>query len=238
MCYTDHEIFERYFKFNIKKSFNVTKRVQLNELNQLQIGDYVTHIDHGIGVFGGLKKIDVNGKMQEAIKLTYGDRDTLYVSIHLLQKICKYNSRDGTKPKIYKLGSGAWNKIKQKTKKRLKEVAFNLIEAYAKRKLKKGFQYGIDTSMQHELEASFIFEDTPDQVKSVQEVKNDMEGEMPMDRLICGDVGLAKPVAIRAAFKAIGNGKQVAVLVPTTVWLSNISKHFQRLNDFPVTWIT
>ena len=237
LCYSDHEIFERYFKFNIKKSFNVTKRVQLNELNQLQIGDYVTHIDHGIGVFGGLKKIDVNGKMQEAIKLTYGDRDTLYVSIHLLQKICKYNSRDGTKPKIYKLGSGAWNKIKQKTKKRLKEVAFNLIEAYAKRKLKKGFQYGIDTSMQHELEASFIFEDTPDQVKSVQEVKNDMEGEMPMDRLICGDVGFGKTeVAIRAAFKAIDNGKQVAVLVPTTVLAFQHFKTFsKRLNDFPVT---
>tara|TARA_B100001057_G_scaffold65560_1_gene59293 strand:- start:322 stop:3639 length:3318 start_codon:yes stop_codon:yes gene_type:complete len=237
LCYTDHEIFDRFYKFNIKQGFSIKKRLQLNELNRLEIGDYVTHIDHGIGVFGGLKKIDVNGKFQEAIKLSYGDRDTLYLSIHLLHKICKYNAKDGTKPKIYKLGSGAWNKIKQKTKKRVKEVAFNLIEAYAQRKLKKGFQYGPDSSMQHELEASFIFEDTPDQIKSVQDVKNDMEGEMPMDRLVCGDVGFGKTeVAIRAAFKAIDNGKQVAVLVPTTVLAFQHYKTFsKRLNDYPVT---
>ena len=206
-------------------------------MKQLEIGDYVTHIDHGIGVFGGLKKIDVNGKIQEAIKLTYGDRDTLYVSIHLIHKVCKYNGKDGTKPKIYKLGSGAWKKVKLKAKKKVKEVAFNLIEAYAKRKLKKGFQYGIDSSMQHELEASFIYEDTPDQIKSTKDIKKDMESLQPMDRLICGDVGFGKTeIAIRAAFKAIDNNKQVAVLVPTTVLAFQHFKTFSnRLKDFPVT---
>ena len=206
-------------------------------MKQLEIGDYVTHIDHGVGVFGGLKKIDVNGKIQEAIKLTYGERDTLYVSIHLIHKVCKYNGKDGTKPKIYKLGSGAWKKIKLKAKKRVKEVAFNLIEAYAKRKLKKGFQYGTDSSMQHELEASFIYEDTPDQIKSTIDIKKDMESLQPMDRLICGDVGFGKTeIAIRAAFKAIDNNKQVAVLVPTTVLAFQHFKTFsKRLKDFPVT---
>ena len=206
-------------------------------MKQLEIGDYVTHIDHGVGVFGGLKKIDVNGKIQEAIKLTYGERDTLYVSIHLIHKVCKYNGKDGTKPKIYKLGSGAWKKVKLKAKKRVKEVAFNLIEAYAKRKLKKGFQYGIDSSMQHELEASFIYEDTPDQIKSTIDIKKDMESLQPMDRLICGDVGFGKTeIAIRAAFKAIDNNKQVAVLVPTTVLAFQHFKTFSnRLKDFPVT---
>ena len=237
VCYSDHEIFERYYKFKIKSGFEAKKRVNLDELKQLEIGDYVTHIDHGVGVFGGLKKIDVNGKIQEAIKLTYGERDTLYVSIHLIHKICKYSGKDGTKPKIYKLGSGAWKKIKLKAKKRVKEVAFNLIEAYAKRKLKKGFQYGSDSSMQHELEASFIYEDTPDQIKSTLDIKNDMESLQPMDRLICGDVGFGKTeIAIRAAFKAIDNNKQVAVLVPTTVLAFQHFKTFsKRLKDFPVT---
>ena len=237
VCYTDHEIFERYHKFNLKQGFKTKLRVNLNELNQLQIGDYVTHIDHGIGIFGGLKKIDVNGKKQEAIKLTYGERDTLYVSIHLIHKICKYNGKDGTKPKIYKLGSGAWNKIKLKAKKRVKEVAFNLIEAYAKRKIKKGFVYGPDSSMQHELEASFLYEDTPDQIKSTIDIKNDMESQQPMDRLVCGDVGFGKTeIAIRAAFKAIDNNKQVAVLVPTTVLAFQHFKTFsKRLSDFPVS---
>ncbi|MDC1337148.1 transcription-repair coupling factor [Flavobacteriaceae bacterium] len=237
VCYSDHEIFERYHKFKIKSGFEVKKRVNLNELKQLEIGDYVTHIDHGVGVFGGLKKIDVNGKIQEAIKLTYGERDTLYVSIHLIHKICKYNGKDGTKPKIYKLGSGAWKKIKLKAKKRVKEVAFNLIEAYAKRKLKKGFQYGVDSSMQHELEASFIYEDTPDQITSTIDIKKDMESLQPMDRLICGDVGFGKTeIAIRAAFKAIDNNKQVAILVPTTVLAFQHFKTFsKRLKDFPVT---
>ena len=237
VCYTDHEIFERYHKFNLKQGFKTKLRVNLNELNQLQIGDYVTHIDHGIGIFGGLKKIDVNGKKQEAIKLTYGERDTLYVSIHLIHKICKYNGKDGTKPKIYKLGSGAWNKIKLKAKKRVKEVAFNLIEAYAKRKIRKGFVYGPDSSMQHELEASFLYEDTPDQIKSTIDIKKDMESQQPMDRLVCGDVGFGKTeIAIRAAFKAIDNNKQVAILVPTTVLAFQHFKTFsKRLSDFPVS---
>jgi transcription-repair coupling factor (superfamily II helicase) len=179
----------------------------------------------------------VNGKKQEAIKLSYGERDTLYVSIHLIHKICKYNGKDGTKPKIFKLGSGAWKKIKLKAKSRVKQVAFNLIEAYAKRKLKKGFQYGHDSTIQHELEASFIYEDTPDQIKSTLDIKNDMESQQPMDRLICGDVGFGKTeIAIRAAFKAIDNGKQVAVLVPTTVLAFQHFKTFsKRLKDFPVT---
>jgi transcription-repair coupling factor (superfamily II helicase) len=237
VCYTDHEIFERYHKFNLKQGFKTKLRVNLNELNQLQIGDYVTHIDHGIGIFGGLKKIDVNGKKQEAIKLTYGERDTLYVSIHLIHKICKYNGKDGTKPKIYKLGSGVWNKIKLKAKKRVREVAFNLIEAYAKRKIKKGFVYGPDSSMQHELEASFLYEDTPDQIKSTIDIKKDMESQQTMDRLVCGDVGFGKTeIAIRAAFKAIDNNKQVAVLVPTTVLAFQHFKTFsKRLSDFPVS---
>ena len=237
VCYSDHEIFDRYHKFNVKAGFSVKNRATLNELNQLDIGDYVTHIDHGIGIFGGLQKIEVNGKKQEAIKLSYGERDTLYVSIHLIHKICKYNGKDGTKPKIFKLGSGAWKKIKLKAKSRVKQVAFNLIEAYAKRKLKKGFQYGHDSTIQHELEASFIYEDTPDQIKSTIDIKNDMESQQPMDRLICGDVGFGKTeIAIRAAFKAIDNGKQVAVLVPTTVLAFQHFKTFsKRLKDFPVT---
>lgn len=237
VCYSDHEIFDRYHKFKINSGFSAKKRVSLNELNQLEIGDYVTHIDHGIGVFGGLKKIKVNDKIQEAIKLTYGDRDTLYVSIHLIHKICKYNGKDGTKPKIFKLGSGAWKKIKLKAKSRVKQIAFNLIEAYAKRKLKKGFQYGPDSSIQYELEASFLYEDTPDQLKSTIDIKNDMESLQPMDRLVCGDVGFGKTeIAIRAAFKAIDNGKQVAILVPTTILAFQHYKTFsKRLKEFPVT---
>ena len=221
----------------MKAGFSVKKRVSLNELNQLNIGDYVTHIDHGIGIFGGLQKIVVNGKKQEAVKLSYGERDTLYVSIHLIHKICKYSGKDGSKPKIFKLGSGAWKKIKLKAKNRVKQVAFNLIEAYAKRKLKKGFQYGPDSSIQYELEASFIYEDTPDQVKSTLDIKNDMESLQPMDRLICGDVGFGKTeIAIRAAFKAIDNGKQVAILVPTTILAFQHYKTFStRLKEFPVT---
>ena len=237
LCFSDHEIFDRYYKYDIKRGFSIEKRVSLNELNQLEIGDYVTHIDHGIGIFGGLKKIDVNGKIQEAIKLSYGERDTLYVSIHLINKISKFNGKDGLKPKIYKLGSGAWNKIKLKAKKKVKEVAFNLIDAYAKRKLKKGYQYNPDSSIQHELEASFIYEDTLDQTKSTNDIKKDMESSMPMDRLICGDVGFGKTeIAIRAAFKAIDNGRQVAVLVPTTILAFQHFKTFsKRLENFPVS---
>lgn len=236
-CYTDHEIFERYYKFRLKNGYAKKQSITLQELTKLEVGDYVTHIDHGVGKFGGLQKIDVEGKKQEAIKLVYGDRDILYVSIHSLHKISKFNGRDGKPPKIYKLGSGAWKKVKQKTKKRVKEIAFNLIKLYAKRKLEKGFAFGPDTHMQHELEASFLYEDTPDQFSSTQDVKRDMEKEQPMDRLVCGDVGFGKTeVAIRAAFKAVDNGKQVAILVPTTILAFQHFKTFsKRLKEFPVT---
>ena len=236
VCYTDHQIFERYHKFRLKNGYTKKQSITLKELNNLDIGDYVTHIDHGIGKFGGLQKIDVEGKNQEAIKLIYGDRDILYVSIHSLHKISKFNGKDGKTPKIYKLGSGAWKKIKQKTKKRVKEIAYNLIKLYAKRKMQKGLAFGPDTHIQHELEASFIYEDTPDQYTATQDVKTDMEKEQPMDRLVCGDVGFGKTeIAIRAAFKAVDNGKQVAILVPTTILAFQHYKTFtKRLEKFPV----
>ncbi|MBO6830463.1 transcription-repair coupling factor [Allomuricauda sp.] len=236
-CYTDHQIFERYHKFHLKNGYAKKQAITLKELNKLEIGDYVTHIDHGIGKFGGLQKIDVEGKKQEAIKLIYGDRDILYVSIHSLHKISKYNGKDGAPPKIFKLGSAAWKKLKQKTKARVKKIAFDLIKVYAKRRLEKGFQYAPDSYLQNELEASFLYEDTPDQEKSTQDVKKDMESERPMDRLVCGDVGFGKTeVAIRAAFKAVDNGKQVAVLVPTTILAFQHSRTFrERLKEMPVT---
>ncbi len=236
ICYTDHQIFERYHKFRLKNGYAKKQAITLQELNKLEIGDYVTHMDHGIGKFGGLQKIDVQGKKQEAIKLVYGERDILYVSIHSLHKISKFNGKDGKAPKIYKLGSGAWKKIKQKTKARVKHVAFNLIQLYAKRKLQKGFAFGPDTHIQHELEGSFMYEDTPDQFTATQDVKTDMEKEQPMDRLVCGDVGFGKTeVAVRAAFKAVDNGKQVAILVPTTILAFQHYKTFsERLKDFPI----
>nr|WP_047548383.1 transcription-repair coupling factor [Psychroserpens sp. Hel_I_66] len=236
-CYTDHQIFERYHKFHLKNGYAKKQAITLKELTNLDIGDYVTHIDHGIGKFGGLQKIDVEGKKQEAIKLVYGERDVLYLSIHSLHKITKFNGKDGKPPKVYKLGSKAWKTLKQKTKSRVKEIAFNLIKVYAKRKLEKGYQYKPDSYLQHELEASFIYEDTPDQITSTADIKADMESERPMDRLVCGDVGFGKTeVAIRAAFKAVDNGKQVAVLVPTTILAYQHHKTFtERLKDFPVT---
>lgn len=236
-CYTDHQIFERYHKFSLKNGYAKKQAITLKELNKLEVGDYVTHIDHGIGKFGGLQKIDVEGKKQEAIKLVYGDRDILYVSIHSLHKISKYNGKDGAAPKIYKLGSAAWKKLKQKTKSRVKKIAFDLIKVYAKRRLEKGFQYGPDSYLQHELEASFLYEDTPDQAKATSDVKKDMESERPMDRLICGDVGFGKTeVAIRAAFKAVDNGKQVAILVPTTILAFQHNRTFKkRLENVPIT---
>lgn len=236
VCYTDHQIFERYHKFHLKNGYAKKQAITLKELNKLEIGDYVTHIDHGIGKFGGLQKIDVEGKKQEAIKLMYGDRDTLYVSIHSLHKISKFNGKDGAVPKIYKLGSAAWKKLKQKTKSRVKKIAFDLIKVYAKRRLEKGFQYNPDSYLQNELEASFIYEDTPDQSTSTEDVKRDMESERPMDRLICGDVGFGKTeVAIRAAFKAVDNGKQVAVLVPTTILAFQHHRTFsERLKEMPL----
>ncbi len=236
LCYTDHQIFERYHKFQLKNGYAKKQAITLKELTNLEIGDYVTHIDHGIGKFGGLQKIDVEGKKQEAIKLVYGDRDILYLSIHSLHKISKYNGKDGKPPKIYKLGSNAWKALKQKTKTRVKEIAFNLIELYAKRKLQKGFSFDPDSYLQHELESSFIYEDTPDQITATEDVKKDMENEQPMDRLVCGDVGFGKTeVAIRAAFKAVDNGKQVAVLVPTTILAFQHYKTFtERLKEMPV----
>lgn len=234
--YTDHQIFERYQRFRLKNGFEKKQSITLKELNSLQYGDFVTHIDHGIGKFGGLQKIDVNGKTQEAIKLIYRDSDVLYISIHSLHKISKYNSKDGTAPVIHKLGSPAWNNLKKKTKKKVKEIAYDLIRLYAKRREAKGFSFSPDGYLQHELEASFLYEDTPDQLKATQDVKADMEKTIPMDRLVCGDVGFGKTeVAIRAAFKAATDGKQVAILVPTTILAFQHHKTFsERLKDFPV----
>jgi transcription-repair coupling factor (superfamily II helicase) len=236
-CFTDHQIFERYHKFSIKNGYAKKQTITLQELTNLSVGDYVTHIDHGIGKFGGLQKIQVEGKTQEAIKLVYADNDIVYVSIHSLYKISKFNGKDGTPPKIYKLGSNAWKVLKQKTKARVKHIAFNLIQLYAKRRLEKGFQFSPDSYLQLELESSFIYEDTPDQNKATQEVKADMESDRPMDRLVCGDVGFGKTeVAIRAAFKAVDNGKQVAVLVPTTILAYQHFRTFtERLKDMPVS---
>ena len=237
ICYTDHQIFERYHKFNIKNGYSKKQNITLKELTTLSVGDYVTHIDHGIGRFGGLQKIQVENKTQEAIKLVYADNDIVYVSIHSLHKISKYNGKDGTPPKIYKLGSNAWKVLKQKTKARVKHIAFNLIQLYAKRRLDKGFQFAPDSYLQNELESSFIYEDTPDQMKSTAEVKADMESDRPMDRLVCGDVGFGKTeVAIRAAFKAVDNSKQVAILVPTTILAYQHYRTFtERLKDMPVS---
>lgn len=236
-CYSDHQIFERYHKFSIKNGYSKKQTITLKELTSLSVGDYVTHIDHGIGKFGGLQKIDVEGKKQEAIKLVYADNDIVYVSIHSLHKISKYNGKDGAPPKIYKLGSNAWKNLKQKTKARVKHIAFNLIQLYAKRRTQKGFACSQDSYLQKELESSFIYEDTPDQVTATHDVKMDMESDRPMDRLVCGDVGFGKTeVAIRAAFKAVDNGKQVAVLVPTTILAYQHFRTFtDRLKDMPVS---
>ncbi len=236
VCYTDHQIFERYNKFQLKNGFAKKQAVTLQEINNLEIGDFVTHIDHGIGKFGGLQKIDVSGKKQEAIKLIYGDADVLYISIHSLHKISKFTGKDGKEPKVHKLGSPAWKKAKQKAKTKVKQIAFDLIQLYAKRKNQKGYRYDPDSYLQHELEASFMYEDTPDQYKATQDVKADMESDKPMDRLVCGDVGFGKTeVAIRAAFKAVDNSKQVAVLVPTTILAFQHFKSFKkRLADLPV----
>ena len=235
-CFSDHQIFERYHKYQLKSDRRKKEALSLKELTQLEVGDYVTHIDHGIGTFGGLQRIEVEGKWQEAIKLIYGERDILYLSIHSLHKISRYAGKEGTVPRIYKLGSKAWKALKQKTKTKVKEIAFNLIELYAKRKQKIGFAFAPDSYLQWELEASFLYEDTPDQEKATQAIKADMESTRPMDRLVCGDVGFGKTeVAIRAAFKAVDNSKQVVVLVPTTILAFQHFKTFsQRLQELPV----
>lgn len=235
-CFTDHQIFERYHKFRLKSENTKKQALSLKELTQMEVGDYVTHIDHGIGQFGGLQKIEVEGHRQEAIKLIYGERDILYLSIHALHKISKYIGKEGAVPKLYKLGSKAWKALKQKTKKKVKEIAFDLIQLYAKRREKIGFSCAPDSYLQWELEASFLFEDTPDQSKTTAAIKKDMESKRPMDRLVCGDVGFGKTeVAIRAAFKAVDNSKQVIVLVPTTILAFQHFKTFSsRLKDLPV----
>ena len=235
LCYTDHQLFERYHKFKLKSAKQYKKTITLDEITNLEIGDFVTHMDHGIGKFGGLQKIDVQGKKQEAIKLLYRNNDLLYVSIHSLHKISKYNSKEGTAPKIHQLGSPQWAKTKSKTKTKIKTIAYDLIKLYAKRKAVKGFAYSPDNYLQYELEASFLYEDTPDQLKTTQAVKKDMESNTPMDRLVCGDVGFGKTeIAIRAAFKAVCDNKQVAILVPTTILALQHYKTFRkRLNDFP-----
>lgn len=233
--YTDHQIFGRYHKFKIKNSLQKKEQITMRELTGLHPGDYVVHIDHGIGKFGGLEKVDISGKTQEAIKLVYKDQDTLYISIHALHKISKYKGKDAEPPRIYKLGTGTWQKLKQSTKSKVKDIAKELIQLYAQRKEEKGFAFSLDTYLQKELESSFIYEDTPDQLISTNAVKNDMESEVPMDRLICGDVGFGKTeIAIRAAFKAVTDSKQVAVLVPTTILaLQHYQTFRERLADFP-----
>ncbi len=233
--YTDHQIFERYHRFHLKKGFVKKEAATISDINNLNPGDYVVHVDHGIGKFGGLEKIEVNGKWQECVKLLYKDNDLLYVSIHSLHRISKYKGKDSTPPKIYKLGSGAWQKLKQKTKKKVKDIARELIALYAKRKTADGFAFSKDNYLQNELEASFIYEDTPDQLKATKALKDNMESSQPMDMLVCGDVGFGKTeVAVRAAFKAVNDNKQVAVLVPTTILaLQHYHTFKARLKDFP-----
>lgn len=234
--FTDHQIFERYHKFQLRDGYSAKESLTIKDFYALKPGDYVTHINHGIGRFDGLEIIDNNGRQQEALRIIYKNNDLLYVSIHSLHRIAKYSSRDGAEPTLSQLGSNAWNKLKNKTKGKVKDIARDLIRLYAKRKASKGFAFQPDTYLQAELEASFIYEDTPDQLKATQDVKADMEQEVPMDRLVCGDVGFGKTeVAIRAAFKAATDGKQTAVLVPTTILAIQHYKTFSnRLRDFPV----
>ena len=237
VCYTDHQVFQRYHKYKVKQAFNKNKALTLKTLRELQPGDYVSHIDHGVGVYSGLQKIDANGRMQEAVRIQYKDGDLLYVNISSLHKISKYSGKEGTVPRMNKLGSDVWNKLKEKTKKQVKDIATDLIKLYAQRKSLQGFAHSPDNYMQTELEASFIYEDTPDQAKASEDVKRDMEREAPMDRLVCGDVGFGKTeVAIRAAFKSVCDGKQAAILVPTTILAYQHYKSIgERLKDFPVT---
>ena len=237
-CYTDHQIFERYHRVSLR-SENARRGkaiITLKEINQLQVGDYVVHVDHGIGQFAGLVTTNFHGRPQETIKLTYKGGDTVFVSIHNLHRISKYKGREGSEPTISRLGSGAWERMKERTKDKVKDIARDLIQLYATRKQQQGFAYTPDGYMQHELEASFLYEDTPDQAKATLDIKHDMESPMPMDRLVCGDVGFGKTeVAMRAAFKAATDGKQVAVLVPTTVLaLQHYNTFKERFRDFPV----
>jgi transcription-repair coupling factor (superfamily II helicase) len=237
VCYTDHQIFDRYYKYKLKKGYIRNQAITLKELRELKPGDFITHIDHGIGKYAGLEKVDVNGRSQEMIRLVYADNDLLYVNINSLNRISKYSGKEGTVPKMNKLGTDTWEKLKKTTKKKVKDIARDLIKLYAIRKAQTGTAFSPDTYLQTELEASFIYEDTPDQVKATADVKKDMESAHPMDRLVCGDVGFGKTeIAIRAAFKAVTDSKQVAILVPTTILALQHFKTFQsRLEDFPCT---
>ncbi len=237
VCYTDHQLFQRYHKYKVKQAYSKGKALTMRTLRDLQPGDYVAHIDHGVGVYSGLQKINVNGVMQEAIRLLYKDSDILYVNINSLHKITKHTGKDGLVPKVHKIGSGAWEKLKHKTKTQVKDIASDLIKLYAQRKASKGFEHSPDSYLQTELEASFMYEDTPDQSKASADVKKDMERESPMDRLVCGDVGFGKTeIAIRAAFKTVVDGKQAVILVPTTILAYQHYQNFkERLKDFPCT---
>ncbi len=236
VCFTDHEIFERYHKYTVRDLSDAHQALTLKELFELKPGDYVTHIDYGVGRFSGLEKITTNGHTQEVIRLLYKNNDTLYISIHGLHKISRYVGKEGTAPTLNRLGSNTWQVLKQKTKKQVKDIAKDLIALYAKRKASKGFAFSADSYLQEQLEASFFYEDTPDQLKATQEVKHDMEDSAPMDRLICGDVGFGKTeVAIRAAFKAVCDSKQVAVLVPNTILaFQHYNTFTDRLKGLPV----
>jgi transcription-repair coupling factor (superfamily II helicase) len=237
--FTDHQIFDRFHKYSLKseRARSGKLALSLKELSAIEPGDYIVHSDHGVGRFAGLvRSAGINGRMQEMIKLTYLNGDTIFVSLHSLHKLSKYRGKDGVEPRINKLGTGAWNKMKERTKSKLKDIARDLIKLYSQRKEEQGFQFSPDSYMQHELEASFIYEDTPDQLTATKAVKADMESPRPMDRLICGDVGFGKTeIAIRAAFKAAGDNKQTAILVPTTVLAYQHYRTFsERLKDFPV----
>ena len=236
-CYTDHQIFDRYYKYKRKKGYERSQAITLKDLRDLKPGDYITHIDHGVGKYAGLEKVEVNGKTQEMIRLVYADNDLLYVNINSLNRISKYSGKEGALPKMNKLGTDTWDKLKKTTKKKVKDIARDLILLYAKRKAQTGNAFSPDTYLQNELEASFLYEDTPDQEKATADVKRDMESPHPMDRLICGDVGFGKTeIAIRAAFKAATDSKQVAILVPTTILaLQHYRTFTERLKDFPVT---
>ena len=233
--FTDHQLFDRYHRFKVRDKFTGKQAMTIKDFGSLKPGDFVTHIDHGIGIYSGLEKIEVNGKIQESIRLIYKDNDVLYISIHALHRISRYSSKDGTAPSLHRLGSNTWANLKNKTKNKLKDIARDLIELYAKRRSQDGFAFSADTYLQNELEASFIYEDTPDQEKATRDVKKDMEAPYPMDRLLCGDVGFGKTeIAIRAAFKAVNDSKQVAILVPTTILaLQHFYTFSERLKDLP-----
>ena len=235
-CYSDHEIFDRFHRVSIRRTVEKSEQLTINDLTSFAIGDYIVHIDYGVGIFGGLVRMrDDKGRMHEVVKLTYKDNDVVFVSVHALHKISRYKSKDSEPPKIHKLGSKAWQNLKTSTKSKVKDIAKDLIKLYAQRKSVKGFAFSADTYLQQELESSFMYEDTPDQEKAVYAVKRDMEDTCPMDRLVCGDVGFGKTeVAVRAAFKAVADSKQVAVLVPTTILALQHFKTFQsRLKDLP-----